>query len=146
MKTRIALILNVLVLSLLYTTIINAAPALNKRQDQINGIDFQTDLHKPFKPLEVTPEPIIRDYFLTLNRADLAPDGFVRSVVTSNDQYPGPMIRANKGDRILIYVINNLNDSTTIHWHGIFQHGTTYYDGVAGQVSCDDQYVENFKH
>lgn len=22
-----------------------------------------------------------------------------------------------------------------IHWHGMFQHGTNWYDGVPGQVS-----------
>src|ERR1043166_3407555 len=135
---RITLILNVLVLLTLYKTTINAVPALKKRQ--INGIDFTTDLHDPFKPLDPTPEPITRDYFLTLSRAHLAPDGFTRPVWTSNGQYPGPMIRANKGDRILVYVINNLDDNVTIHWHGIFQKGTTYYDGVAGQVSFE-QYV-----
>ena len=133
----IALILNVLSLLSLYTTTINAAPSLKPRQDQINGVDFTTDLMKSFRPLDPTPGPIIRDYFLTLSRADLAPDGFTRSVWTSNGQYPGPMIQANKGDQILVYVINNLDDNVTIHWHGIFQKGTTYYDGVAGQVSCD---------
>jgi FtsP/CotA-like multicopper oxidase with cupredoxin domain len=63
----------------------------------------------------------------------------MRNVWTSNGQYPGPMIQANKGDQILVYVINNLDDNVTIHWHGIFQKGTTYYDGVAGQVSGVDK-------
>ena len=133
---RITLILNVLVLLTLYTTAINAVPALKKHQ--INGINFTTDLHDPFKPLDPTPEPITRDFFLTLSRANLAPDGFTRPVWTSNGQYPGPMIQANKGDQILVYIINNLDDNVTIHWHGIFQKGTTYYDGVAGQVSYDE--------
>jgi FtsP/CotA-like multicopper oxidase with cupredoxin domain len=137
--TRIALILNGLLLLSSFTTI-NAIPTLIERQeDGKNGQDFNTDLLKSFRPLDPTPEPVIRDYVLTLSRAQLAPDGFMRNVWTSNGQYPGPMIRANKGDRIVVYVINNLEDNTTIHWHGIFQHGTTYYDGVAGQVSCDNQ-------
>ncbi|CAB4422462.1 unnamed protein product, partial [Rhizophagus irregularis] len=46
------------------------------------------------------------------------------------------MIRANKGDQIVIRIQNNLGDFTTIHWHGIFQRGTTFYDGVAGQTQC----------
>ncbi|RGB36585.1 multicopper oxidase, partial [Rhizophagus diaphanus] len=80
--------------------------------------------------------PITREYNLKLAKAELAPDGFSRIVLTSNAQYPGPMIRANKGDQIVIHVQNNLSDFTTIHWHGIFQKGTTFYDGVAGLTQC----------
>ncbi|PKC08908.1 hypothetical protein RhiirA5_312653 [Rhizophagus irregularis] len=139
---RITSIFYVIVLLSLYSTIINAAPAtsavptLEKRQETEQDPDFNTNIFTSFKPLEVTASPITREYTLTLAKTELAPDGFSRQVWTSNGQYPGPMIRANKGDQIVIHVQNNLGDFTTIHWHGIFQRGTTFYDGVAGQTQC----------
>ncbi|CAB4376662.1 unnamed protein product [Rhizophagus irregularis] len=139
---RITSIFYVIVLFSLYSTIINAAPAtsavptLEKRQEIEQDPNFNTNIFTSFKPLEVTASPITREYTLKLAKAELAPDGFSRQVWTSNDQYPGPMIRANKGDQIVIHVQNNLGDFTTIHWHGIFQKGTTFYDGVPGQTQC----------
>ncbi|HEY0710693.1 MAG TPA: multicopper oxidase family protein [Polyangia bacterium] len=32
---------------------------------------------------------------------------------------PGPMIRANVGDRVIVNFTNNLPEETTIHWHGL---------------------------
>ncbi|EXX65257.1 Fet3p [Rhizophagus irregularis DAOM 197198w] len=139
---RITSIFYVIVLLSLYSTIINAAPAtsavptLEKRQETEQDPDFNTNIFKSFKPLDITASPITREYTLTLAKTELAPDGFSRQVWTSNGQYPGPMIRANKGDQIVIHIQNNLGDFTTIHWHGIFQRGTTFYDGVAGQTQC----------
>ena len=137
-------ILNILLLSLLLllcTTTINAIPTLKKRQGEgvstSSNPDINYDILTPLTPLPVTDTPE-RYYNLVLSRANLAPDGFTRLVWTSNDQYPGPTIRANKGDRLIINVTNNLDRYTSIHWHGIFQRGTTYFDGVTGQVSyCD---------
>jgi FtsP/CotA-like multicopper oxidase with cupredoxin domain len=37
--------------------------------------------------------------------------------------FPGPLIEANTGDRIVVKVTNNLVNGTAIHWHGIFQNG-----------------------
>ena len=36
-----------------------------------------------------------------------------------NNQIPGPELRANIGDTIVVRINNNLNEPTTIHWHGI---------------------------
>lgn len=45
-----------------------------------------------------------------------APDGFTRALITVNGQMPGPIIRANVGDRLIITVVNKLPANTTIHW------------------------------
>ncbi len=47
-----------------------------------------------------------------------------------NDSVPGPMIELAEGDRVRIYVTNNLPASTTIHWHGVLL--PCGMDGVAG--------------
>src|SRR5688500_14787392 len=36
-----------------------------------------------------------------------------------NEQVPGPVLRAKKGDTILVKVKNNLSEPTIVHWHGI---------------------------
>jgi FtsP/CotA-like multicopper oxidase with cupredoxin domain len=36
-----------------------------------------------------------------------------------NNQVPGPVLRARKGDTLVVTVKNNLKEPTTIHWHGI---------------------------
>lgn len=35
-----------------------------------------------------------------------------------NDQQPGPLIEADEGDDLEIFVQNDLPVETTIHWHG----------------------------
>ncbi|HEY0712157.1 MAG TPA: multicopper oxidase domain-containing protein, partial [Polyangia bacterium] len=38
---------------------------------------------------------------------------------TYNGSVPGPLIRANVGDRVIVNFTNNLPEETTIHWHGL---------------------------
>ncbi|MCB9762549.1 MAG: multicopper oxidase family protein [Alphaproteobacteria bacterium] len=36
-----------------------------------------------------------------------------------NDQVPGPLIQARVGDTLRVVFTNNLDEATTIHWHGL---------------------------
>ncbi|KAJ2924924.1 hypothetical protein H1R20_g12185, partial [Candolleomyces eurysporus] len=59
------------------------------------------------------------------------------SAAVVNGIHPGPLIVAQKGDNFDVLVTNNLTDpsmtlDTSIHWHGIFQRGTTWADGPEG--------------
>jgi len=36
-----------------------------------------------------------------------------------NDSIPGPVIRANKDEMLVIKVKNDLHEPTVVHWHGI---------------------------
>ncbi|GAW10502.1 laccase [Lentinula edodes] len=69
----------------------------------------------------------------------IQPDGFNRSYILAEGVFPGPLISGNKGDNFQINVINELtNDtmllSTSIHWHGLFQEGTNWADGLTPTV------------
>ncbi|KAI0297792.1 laccase [Multifurca ochricompacta] len=71
----------------------------------------------------------------------ISPDGFPRSAVLAGGVFPGPLIKANKGDNFSINVFNRLTDrfmdlATSIHWHGIFQRTTNYADGSAFVTQC----------
>jgi FtsP/CotA-like multicopper oxidase with cupredoxin domain len=41
------------------------------------------------------------------------------SLWTYNGQFPGPMLRARKGDRLVVHFKNSLAVPTSIHWHGV---------------------------
>ncbi|KAK0229720.1 laccase 1 AVT [Armillaria nabsnona] len=82
---------------------------------------------------------------------DIAPDGVTRSTVLAGGVFPGPLISGNKGDQFHINVINDLTDptmvvSTSIHWHGIFQHGTNYEDGTSSVTQCPISPGHSFKY
>jgi FtsP/CotA-like multicopper oxidase with cupredoxin domain len=38
---------------------------------------------------------------------------------TYNGQFPGPLLEAKPGDRVIVHFTNNLSEPTTIHWHGL---------------------------
>jgi len=66
--------------------------------------------------------------------ADRKPPGVVRDMLFINGRFPGPKIEVNRGDRIIVNVTNQLSsNSTTMHWHGLFQNGTNYFDGTEGE-------------
>ena len=66
-----------------------------------------------------------------------APDGFSRPVIGINGQWPCPQIDVETGDRLVVEVYNGLgNQSTGLHWHGMFQNGTGYMDGTTGVTQC----------
>ncbi|PPQ94706.1 hypothetical protein CVT25_009561 [Psilocybe cyanescens] len=76
----------------------------------------------------------------------ISPDGFNRSAVlaggsSSKLQFPGPAITAQKGQPFDIEVVDQLTDttmltSTSIHWHGFFQEGSSWADGPVGVTQC----------
>lgn len=49
-----------------------------------------------------------------------------------NGKWPIDPIVATIGDTLSLKVINNLDTPTSIHFHGLFQNGTNYYDGAFG--------------
>jgi FtsP/CotA-like multicopper oxidase with cupredoxin domain len=54
-----------------------------------------------------------------------------------NGQFPGPLIEVNMGDTIVVNLTNALSkNSTTMHWHGIYQNGTNWFDGTNGITQC----------
>lgn len=77
--------------------------------------------------------PVTRNYDLVLTYITAAPDGIARQVIAVNGKFPSPPIEMVEGDRLIARVVNNLNTTTSIHWHG-FTHrdGTCNMDGVPG--------------
>ena len=58
-----------------------------------------------------------------------------------NDQIPGPTIRAKEGSTILVDVLNQLDEPTSVHWHGLRIDNAM--DGVPGVriTPFDDSFI-----
>ncbi|KAI0285663.1 laccase 1 [Russula brevipes] len=91
---------------------------------------------------------------LPIVNSQIAPDGFSRPVTLAAGTFPGPIIRANKGDELKILVTDKLTDSrmdlaTSIHWHGLFQKTTNYADGPSFVTQCplvpNESFLYDFK-
>ena len=66
------------------------------------------------------------------------PDGMAdRPTIGINGQWPIPKIEATVGDRVIVNVLNSLgNQSTSLHFHGLFMNGTTHMDGPSQVTQC----------
>ncbi|KAK0593303.1 hypothetical protein LWI29_034567 [Acer saccharum] len=71
-----------------------------------------------------------------------------KSIVTINGKFPGPTLYAREDDNVLVRVTNHVQYNITIHWHGVRQLRTGWYDGPAYITQCPIQpgqdYVYNF--
>ncbi|KAH9818044.1 multi-copper oxidase laccase-like protein [Melampsora americana] len=85
---------------------------------------------------EITSRPKTRSYVFEITNQTAALDGYERPVLVINNQFPGPLIEANDGDTLNILVKNKINLPVSIHWHGIWQNGTPWMDGVTGVTQC----------
>lgn len=84
----------------------------------------------PTPPDAIDEDPRDGVFALTLVAAQ-GPAGGPR--YTYNGTSPGPTIRARLGDAVVVTVRNELDDPTTVHWHGL--HVPVEMDGVPGTVA-----------
>eukprot|EP00899_Mesostigma_viride_P000838 jgi/Mesvir1/10755/Mv13824-RA.1 len=74
--------------------------------------------------------------FVVANRF-LNPDCVDRTVITVNGIYPGPTIDVNYGDDVVVTVVNQLyTEDTSVHFHGMFQNRTVWFDGAPHVSQC----------
>ena len=66
------------------------------------------------------------------------PDGVLeRPMIGFNGSWPLPTLRVKKGDTVNLYLINGFDDrNTSLHFHGLFQHGTNQMDGPEMVTQC----------
>lgn len=128
LSTRISILI------LLCTFAVITAFPLNSRLEVARPADSQEYILSPY--FDIKSEPTIRKYSLTVTETTGLLDGFLRPVLAINGQIPGPLIEANEGDQLEITVINQMSMELTIHWHGLYQNGSNWEDGVTGVTQC----------
>lgn len=86
------------------------------------------------------PSPsVCADNFTTSTCSDpLFVDGkSYRLGIGVNGQIPGPTLVVYEKQKVVVHVKNNLtSEGISVHWHGFFQTGTPWHDGVGQITQC----------
>ncbi len=87
----------------------------------------RSETHGLLKP---APSVSGTDIALAIGHTPFAVDGRTGHAITINGTVPAPLVRLKEGQKVRIAVTNDLDEDTSIHWHGViipFQ-----MDGVPG--------------
>jgi blue copper oxidase len=126
-KRSSLMIVSIVVLLMVFAAI--AFSFLNRGEErrESNKLENGSSYNKLKMPevLEDTnPDPMISDFVLNAGRGETE---FLKGLKTDtlgyNGSYLGPLIRMREGEKVNISVNNNLDDPTTIHWHGLLVDG-----------------------
>lgn len=72
----------------------------------------------PFEDLDPDPHVLEVNLVARAHSAPLLP-GQETALLNYNDVFPGPMLHARVGDRIIVHFKNELDEETVVHWHGL---------------------------
>lgn len=87
---------------------------------EVIGIPADTRAPEVVAAIDENPEPGIVEVSLRAHTAvrELLP-GRPVAAWAYNGTSPGPLIEANVGDRVIVHFRNDLDEPTSIHWHGL---------------------------
>ena len=71
-----------------------------------------------------------KTYDLEIKKQDVFITGKAVEAITINGSIPGPTLRFKEGEDVVMNVKNSMDETTSIHWHGILLDGK--FDGVPG--------------
>ncbi|MDP1570381.1 MAG: multicopper oxidase family protein [Vicinamibacterales bacterium] len=124
---------------------VSAVPAVAERPSLLPA-GWDADIKLAEAP-DRNPDPGIVEIEIVakLAEVEVAPGTRV-TAWTYNGGLPGPLIRARVGDRLIVHFRNELEQETTIHWHGI--RVPIEMDGVPGisqpPVKTGETFVYDF--
>lgn len=97
------------------------------------------------EPPDLNPDPRIVEVNMTAQFADveIAPGKLVHAW-TYNGSIPGPLIKTRVGDRLIVHFKNELDDPTTVHFHGM--RVPIEMDGVPGISQPEVKRGESFTY
>ncbi|KAH7915417.1 Cupredoxin [Hygrophoropsis aurantiaca] len=76
------------------------------------------------------------EFVIATREVTLAP-GLRRTKTVVNGQFPGPQMRVPYASDVRNRVTNLIpTNGSAIHWHGLINNGTPWYDGFASQNQC----------
>lgn len=97
------------------------------------------------QPLTAQVVDGVKEFRLTASviKWNILPDVVV-GAYAYNAQVPGPLIRVTEGDRVRIFVTNELPEPTSVHWHGLIIPNNM--DGVADLTQAPIQPGQTFTY
>ncbi|XP_044492656.1 laccase-6-like [Mangifera indica] len=69
-----------------------------------------------------------------------------KEIVTVNNIFPGPVVYAQEDDRVIVKVTNQSPYNATIHWHGVRQRLSCWFDGPSYITQCPIQPGQTFTY
>ena len=96
------------------------------------------------EPADRNPDPKVVEIDLTAKLADVQIDGKTVHAWTYNGGLPGPLIKTRVGDRLIVHFRNELDEPTTVHWHGV--RVPIEMDGVPGISQPEVKKGESFTY
>jgi len=81
---------------------------------------------------------------MTVADATLSTGQRIGPAVTVNGTIPGPLVRLREGQDLVVDLINNSSDETSIHWHGLLV--PFLMDGVPGVTMAAVQPGDRFRY
>ncbi len=94
--------------------------------------------------LTTAPAALGDTYNLTIDEVTVTAGGETRTGIGVNGTIPGPTLHWREGETVTINVTNNLEDDSSIHWHGILLPADQ--DGVPGMSFDGIQPGETFTY
>ncbi|ORY31171.1 hypothetical protein BCR33DRAFT_724102 [Rhizoclosmatium globosum] len=79
--------------------------------------------------------PETKYFTMNITQKIINTDGVDKLMLVANNQLDYT-IEVNKGDQVIVRVNNQLNVSTSIHWHGMYQVDTPWMDGAGMVTQC----------
>ena len=91
----------------------------------------QVVLNDAVKPLKPTFDGDVKVFHLTIDEFEQHIDEKMPPLAALgyNKQWPGPTIRVNQGDKVRAIFTNNLQETTSVHFHGV-EFADFFQDGV----------------
>jgi FtsP/CotA-like multicopper oxidase with cupredoxin domain len=93
---------------------------LHKQQVDTFVANIGTDENFWRKPLEFTMDGDVKVFEITCQEVEWETEpGSVFPAYSYNGMVPGPEIRVTEGDKVRVNVTNQMNESTSVHFHGV---------------------------
>ncbi|KAK4491223.1 hypothetical protein RD792_001956, partial [Penstemon davidsonii] len=69
-----------------------------------------------------------------------------KEILTVNGKFPGPILKANRGDTLIINFHNKADYNITLHWHGVRQPRNPWSDGAEYINQCPIRAGKKFRY
>ncbi len=92
----------------------------SKKMDNMDDADMPKAKLGPIKTINNNTPPRTVRYDLYIADTMVNFTGRSKRAIAVNGQIPMPTLTFTEGDTAEIYVHNNLNEETSLHWHGLF--------------------------